>query len=456
MSIKIIKCASVFFLMTGALSVFSQDASLSILKPVDTPISPWWQAQWEKGYQYNHDASFELIGKAKITAEPGHAMKKMLAEGMFPSSMNIRIAGPASATSMVLDDGANILIARTYSDINTERTLQGHVEFKNIGIVNKFLEQTGLNSISKKCISYVATFAMRSLNIPASVPVSVFKNLIRPLGEMVVEKNFDVEFDNGCMEIKPGSSLWTKLGGGNDIKGIYNLAGEFGDVFRNRLFFIWQNTDGTLSCSDGSEDVDVAYNSITGPAEVRKLAIKCPKPKDDIVLGAFQRESFALNDKLFGGKERKPGDVWEVDAAFFNTFLHPELTGRFYGRAIVQYVDNEKIFDNPKIKKGSKYEARYIKLLSNEKINGRRVDTTLEYREPGEGGFSVKTDEDTVGSIYVDAKENYLRQGQLRYKAKASARAFPNLKLAKGLLGDGDISLVLDYNCKRLPLAENN
>ncbi len=171
---------------------------------------------------------------------------------------------------------------------------------------------------------------------------------------------------------------------------------------------------------------------------------------NDNLKALIKRETFSVTSDLFDAEARKPGDVWVVDGAFFNSFLHPDLKGAFRGRAVVKYVRDEEGEDAyisvpaQALGKEKAYDVRKIEVLPYGKVDGATVSTDLTYDERVVGGrFWAKYDSNKSDIyILVDKASGHVVNGRLSLIAD-EVGALPSLPLLDGFKSAGQASLDL-------------
>lgn len=164
----------------------------------------------------------------------------------------------------------------------------------------------------------------------------------------------------------------------------------------------------------------------------------------------IKRESFSISADLFDSEVRKPGDIWTIDASFFNSFLHPDLKGAFRGTAVVKYIRDEEgddaYFSVPMgaQEKPKAYDVRKLEVLPRAMIDGSAVSTDFSYDERPMGGrFWASYDAKRSNIvILVDIKSGHVVYGKVNLRAD-KVGALPSLKLLRGFQSAGEGSLIL-------------
>lgn len=174
------------------------------------------------------------------------------------------------------------------------------------------------------------------------------------------------------------------------------------------------------------------------------------EPANDNLEALVKRESFSMTGDLFDSDVRLPGDVWVVDGAFFNSFLHPDLKGAFQGQAVVRYVADEEgdeaYISLPARQAGQpkSYAVRKIEVLPRGKVDGGMVSTDLVYDERPVGGrFWAKYDSGKSDIFFlVDKESGHVVYGKMDLNADDTG-ALPSLSLLDGFKAAGRGSLQL-------------
>ena len=165
-----------------------------------------------------------------------------------------------------------------------------------------------------------------------------------------------------------------------------------------------------------------------------------------------KRESFSVTADLFDSEVRKPGDVWAVDASFFDSFLHPDLKGSFSGTAVIRYVEDQEgddaYFSVPGGVRGKPraYDVRKLVVLPRGEVDGAMVSTDFAYDERPMGGrFWAKYDDSHSSvTILVDKKSGHVVFGKIDLMAD-EVGALPSLKLLEGFQSSGEGHLEMEF-----------
>ena len=235
-----------------------------------------------------------------------------------------------------------------------------------------------------------------------------------------------------------------------DLDKLSNMAASFNELFSYSCFYICGRAGEPLFAKKVAKDGparDLLANCddfAALPQAMRKL----PLTADDTrARNIIARESLDVNAKLFGLRERRPGDFWLVDASLLDGFLHQDLTGGFRGTVIMNYVGDEKIsptmFDrtvNARV-----FTARHLKMVREH----RGKFTNFKYEEPG--SFAVEYDprnnadkNEAELDLYVDTASGHIVKVRANF-ATSRVRALPKLGLADGFTSaEGQVTFKID------------
>ncbi|MBL9154770.1 MAG: hypothetical protein JNK37_19980 [Verrucomicrobiales bacterium] len=443
------------------------------LAPIaDAPVGEWWKASWQEGWTYEHRGDFSLSARAKVKNKSDVFWFQALASGVadLAGELNLEVRGNSQAESGVLQNGnGEILLSRYYPRTDVTRSIFR----KPVGdptIVDKLLDfgvdakkrSPWIKNLMSGLAAKVGTVAAPTGGLdPASGAV-----LAGMVGRWIGEKADDLisaklkehgiqKRPDGGVEISLDSALLRAMEVTELLQELANLAMQLNEAFNRRVFLIraaeksGEELDTREIYSEGKDLVTFAEMKASEGAgkavewlKSRMPAYKRPK---DLTRGVFQRETFALSSQIFDSQERKPGDTWMVPADFFNTFLHPDLSGRFRGSVVLHYVRDLNMTDRDDAE--TVFAAREIEILNNGKIDGRTYQSTLEYVETN---FSAKLREDTDGVLFIDKTHGYLRQANLNMISDAQA-SLPDMKILRGFEAVGEVRFEVIYTCKGQP-----
>lgn len=443
------------------------------LAPIaDAPAGEWWKASWQEGWTYSHRGDFSLSARAKVKNKSDVSWWQALFSGVvdYAGELNLEVRGNSLADSGVLQNGnGEILLSRYYPRTDVTRSIFR----KPVGdptIVDKLLD-FGVDAkkrspFIKTLLSGLAAKGGASAGPIVGVdPVSA-SVLAGAVGRWIGEKADDLisaklkdhgiqKRPDGGVEISPDSPMLKATDATALLQELANLAMQLNEAFNRRVFLIraaeksGEELDSREIYSEGKDLVTFAEMKASEGAgkAVEWLKSRMPvykRPKD-LTRGVFQRETFALSSQIFDSQERKPGDTWMVPADFFNTFLHPDLSGRFRGSVVLHYVRDVNVPDRDDAK--TVFAAREIEILNKGKIDGRTYQSTLEYVETN---FSAKLRDDTDGVLFIDKTHGYLRQANLNMISDAQA-SMPDMKILRGFEAVGDVRFEVIYTCKGQP-----
>lgn len=428
----------------------------------DAAAGEWWKDSWRAGWTYEHSAVFSLSARARVAnKEDVNWWQAILGRGAEQAvgELNLAVNGNSLADSGVVskEDG-EILLTRFYKRVDVNRELyrtaigdQTILDKVLVGAIDQHTRAPVIRTLFASIGGLVGTqvgqpqlgaVAGTWLGTQADIPIEVFLK-----GHGIQAR------EDGGQEISPDSSL---------VKGTVaaeaaNLALQLSEGFNRRIFVIraaadygdavqirqiFDEMEDLVTLAEKSRDPEVGPDKAAGWLRARMLAYNVPEP---IVQGTLQRESFALASDIFDATERKPNDVWVVPADFFNSFLHPDLKGRFRGNVVLRYHEDASIPSrrNDRVV----YDARVIEILRRGEIDGRIHESTMEYSEPR---FTAKLRSDTVGTLFVDKADGYLRQADLMMKSDTQA-GLPDMKILNGFEVRGGADFQVKYDCTASP-----
>ncbi len=235
-------------------------------------------------------------------------------------------------------------------------------------------------------------------------------------------------------EMKADSWFYKKLSD-SDADGVTNIAVTINALFDNGRFYLAGTPGETILAkrlidAEGNEleAMQVFCNGITNlvtlPEKMRAVPLD---PSDYRVSSIFARETINVNAMLFDIRKRNVGDVWRVDGALLNNFLHPDLEGRFEGTIFMKYVGDESqsLVFSPEAK-DKVFQTRHLVMLPRH----MGMLSRLSYRETG---FRMDYDPDTQDaavSVWVDKETGHVVKVEARLEG--NAQTLPNLALFKG------------------------
>lgn len=437
------------------------------------PVGEWWKASWREGWVYQHRADFTLTARVRVREKAKVNWWQSLVSGAVESigELNLQTNGHSLAESGVLrNQNGEILLSRYYPRTSVTRALFR----KAVGeptIVDKALDfmvvKEGRTSLVKSVVGSLFGAAV-SLFVPdasmttqtiAGAAGSFIGGKADDLFQEQLDQNGLKKRADGGIEIDTTSSLLQMNDQTKTLADLANAAVQLNEAFSRRMFLIRASAKSgdeleARQIYDEGKDLQefadrAASDGQEKAIEWLKERMKTYREPQGVAHGVLQRETFAVSSQIFNSTERKPGDTWVVPADFFNTFLHPDLSGRFRGNVVLHYKEDAKINDLHDKKVG--YEARVVEVLYQGKVGGREVTSTMEYVEPN---FSAALQSDTVGRLFIDKTSGYMRQASLHMNTAVHA-GLPEMKILEGFELAGDARFDVDYTCmgEALPTA---
>lgn len=437
------------------------------LAPVaPAPAGEWWKASWREGWTYEHRGDFSLSARARITNKAKVSWWRNLVGSKaseYLGELNLEARGNSLAHSGVLrNESGEILLSRVYARTDVTRAIFREA-VADPTIVDKGLDYILDDKVRRDRLK----MAMRSLfgvgggsgGLATGILGGAIGDLIGGQADDFVggqlKKHGIQKRPDGGIEIDPNSSLLQHSELTKVAADLANFAMQLNEAFNSRMFLIraseksGEELDTRQIYNEGKDLVAFAEKVEN---EGRSDAVEWLKSRmpgynrpDDLVRGVLQRETFALSSKIFDAQERKPGDVWVVSGEFFNSFLHPDLPGRFRGDVVLRYVGDPEVpsrYDESVV-----FPAREIEILYKGTVAGRSHQSNLEYVEPG---FSARLREDTEGVLFIDKTQGYLRQADLIMESEARSN-LPEMKILKGFEAVGNSRFEVRYTCTGTP-----
>jgi hypothetical protein len=428
------------------------------------PAGEWWKASWREGWTYRHQGDFLLSTRVRIRfddGKPNVAWWEKLIGGAEKhlGEFNLDVKGNALAESWVLQNKTNgeVFLARFYPRTDVTRAL--YRKATHPSFIDEVLDAILDPKQREEYLAGMATLLGSGISITTRASPAFSQIISRFIGARAddliglgLQKHGIKKRDDGGIEISPDSPLLRQTKTTAALADLANFAMQLNEAFKHRMFLIlakqrsgeWLDTREIYN--EGKALVTFAEKKNTEGVEkaldwLRLKMLSYNKPKV-LVRGVFQRETFALSNKIFASAERKPGDTWVVDADFFNTFLHPDLKGRFRGKVVLHYVEDKTIHDRDDEK--IEFSARIVEIEPKGKVNGRTVYSDLEYSEPN---FTVKMRDDTDAFLFIDKDGEYVRQAGLSMKNDIRA-GLPDIKILSGFDVVGETSFEIRYICR--------
>ena len=313
--------------------------------------------------------------------------------------------------------------------------LQGLAELADLAWVSEALQGIGLevNSAAKL----------------AGEAFDTAMDWLRATRAKSLEKLAGGELDSNGIEAK--SKGWFYLNfHSKDVDKLSNMAASFNELFSYSCFYICGRAGEPLFAKKVAKDGparDLLANCddfAALPQAMRKLPLTAD---DNKARNIIARESLDVNAKLFGLRERKPGDFWVVDASLLDGFLHQDLTGGFRGSVIMNYVGDEKLsltmFDQAV--NARTFNVRHLKMVREH----RNKFTSFKYEEPG--SFTVEYDprnsadkNEASLDLFVDTASGHIVKVRARF-ATSRIKALPKLGLSDGFTSaEGQVNFKID------------
>lgn len=441
---------------------------LDPLKP--TPSAEWWRESWREGWTYEHHANFSLTAQTRVTAKEKVEWWQELIAGRVEDAvgeLNLAVNGTSLATTGVASDkGGEILLFRHYPRVDVNRALfreaigeptlfdmilegaikddvRGPLMTNAFGILGRIIGVgVGGHFGNPEGLGKIGGFAGAFLGAKSD---SLISAALKDHGIQVRE--------GGGVEISTNSPLVKNT----TAAGAANLALQLSEAFNRRMFMIRAAKDtgdmlqtrqiyeeGNDLVTFGEMAAKEGRDKAVDWLRSRMLAYNVP---EGIVQGSLQRESFALASDIFDSKKRKIGDVWIVPADFFNSFLHPDLKGRFRGKVVLRYQMDAEV--PSRRHQQTVYQARVIEILNRGEVDGRVHESTMEYAEDR---FSAKLRSDTQATLFIDKDSGYVRQADLLMQSDTQA-GLPDMRILNGFELRGVASFDVNYDCTATPPA---
>jgi hypothetical protein len=446
----------------------------SQLAPVaPAPAGEWWKASWREGWTYEHRGDFSLSVRAKVRNKEEVSFWQNLfgsKASEYLGELNLEARGNSLAHSGVLrNESGEILLSRVYARTDVTRAI-----FRDAVDDPTFVDQILDQIVDDKLRRDSFKMLMRSAfglgggsgGLLVGAPPQATGILGGAIGDWIggqaddlvgaqLKKHGIQKRPDGGIEIDPNSPLLRLTEATEILAELDNFAMQLNEAFNSRMFLIraaeksGEELDTRQIYTEGKDLLEFAEKVEN---EGRSEAVEWLKSRmssynrpDDLVRGVLQRETFALSSKIFDAQERKPGDVWVVSGEFFNSFLHPDLPGRFRGDVVLRYVGDPEVpsrYDESVV-----FPAREIEVLYKGTVAGRSHQSTLEYVEPS---FSARLREDTEGVLFIDKTQGYLRQADLIMESEARSN-LPEIKILKGFEAVANSRFEVRYTCAGIP-----
>lgn len=443
------------------------------VKTPDIIAADLWKDSWQIGKEYQHLATFDIDAAVKASSRKETSwLEKLCGMAYEDITGHMQLGGTTSAFTTVAHKTENgeTLLVRSFGMTDLQPNFYFNTkDYPVAGFVMKTLMTDGeiKTLVNDRLISTIAIGAMIAKvtsTIASGNPFIVISEAKRVLYDrkstmkLVAEsidaggrledyvqgKLYDaglgiLELDGEAVYTVRNKSKASKLFGSLNTKA--NFALKLAESFNNQNYLIFSDKSGSVSSKRvSSKNIENLLELL----ESKKLAqnIEALKNLDGAVASdaesCFKRESLGLNEKIFGGRERKVGEVWLADADFMNSFLHPELKGKFKGRVLLKYESNTRAQDYW----GDFFGARKLVMLRR---SGE--DSTNAAYEEKEFSLSLNGQRTSL-EIFLDEKTLLVREVRLKAESDISAGGLPNSIFTRGLKLNGDIECNMNYHCR--------
>lgn len=455
------------------------------VKTPDIVAADLWKDSWQLGKEYQHRATFEIDAAVKASSRKEASwLEKLCGMAYEDISGHMQLGGTASAfttvahktengeTLLVRNFGTTDLQPNFYFDTNDSpvagfvmKTLMTDGEIKTL--VNERLTEAiavgagikaGIAAFLAAEVATIGTTGGSSGTVAAmkagSAAYSGTKAMLIAtakstdaggrLEECVQGRLYDAglgtsELNGEVVYTVRNKSKASKLFGSLNTKA--NFVLKLAESFNNQDYLIFSDKGGSVSSKRISSKTIEDLMTLSENGQLSQN-IEVLKNLDGAVVSdaesCFKRESFGLNEKIFGGRERKVGEVWLADADFMNSFLHPELKGKFKGRVLLKYEADTRAQDYW----GNFFNARKLVMLRRS-----GSDSTNAAYEEEEFSLSLNGQRTSL-EIFLDEKTLVVREVRLKAESDVSAGGLPNSIFTRGLKLNGDIECSMNYCCR--------
>lgn len=445
------------------------------LKTPEIRAAELWKESWQVGKEYQHLADFEI--NAKVKARPKQDATwwmKMWGKAAEDTVGHLRVGGNSSAFTAVglKRENGEMLLIRNFLDtdlqtnyyIDTQENAAANFVMKTVmtkgelkklitkstkdivtavAAVKAFVATLGTGGAAAPAIltappaaAEVAEAVMESLDVGGKI-----ENAVR--GQLQDAGLSEEKKDGETVYLVKNRSRASKYFG--DIANKADFAVKLAESFRCRDYLIFAGTDGVISAKQISsktvrdiEDLREKGALAQNFEALRNLDGKPAKDAESV----FKRESLGLNAKIFGNRERKLGDVWFADADFLNSFLHPDLGGKFKGRVLLKYDSDTRLRDHW----DTPFVARKLVMLQH---NGKD-STHAEYEEKD---FSLSLNGSRTSlEIFLDAETLVVREVRIHAESDVRSGNLPDTIFTRGLELRGGLECSMRYHCRETSL----
>jgi len=437
--------------------------------PNDISSSELWKDSWNAGSQYEHLASYDIRASIKpSTKEDTPWLTRIFSWATSVDDIGnmMSLSGNSRAFSSVLSKSENgePIIFRTYTGTRAEPNFYWDTSDAPVAdfIMKKIEEDGEVSAWVNKWTETIATWGAMLIPWQGGKVVSPSAKYFLPMinvgqkTETYVKAKFrEMGFESATTE--DGQNAWrvknkdtAKRFLGSIVDKV-NTAVSFSHAFEGKNYLIICKGNGEVVSKEITEKNAPVFAKLTSkgisPSDTEILENIEGEPAPEAA-STFKREAWGVNEKIFGGRERKVGDIWEADADFLNSFLHPDLCGRFEGSVVLQYQkDTKTVIERDGWE--SPFMARKIVLLSAS--GDKQTDARyLEADKDGKEKFSVKLDgRNTLLEIYLEQDSLLVRRVFINAtRARVSDDSLPETFWTKGLCADGDVYFTVNYYCR--------
>ncbi len=454
---------------------FAANSYDDYVKTPDVRAAELWKESWQEGKEYQHLADFEINAKVKVRPKQDATWwMKMWGKVAEDTIGHLRLGGNSSAFTAVgcKRENGEMLLVRNFLDTDLQPNF--YIDTKENFIADFVMNTVMTQGELKKLITnstaeivravatvkaYIATAASGgpagAVAIPAAAAAPKATNALMEsfdVGGKIEGAVRDQLLDAGLSEReKDGEKVFlvknrsraSKYFG--DIADKADFAVKLAESFRRRGYLIFAGTDGRISAKQISPKTVGDIEALREKGELNEnfeaLRNLDGTPAKDAE-SVFKRESLGLNSKIFGGQERKLGDVWYADSDFLNSFLHPDLKGKFKGRVLLKYAEDTRMQDHW----NTPFFARKLVMLQH---NGED-STRAEYEEPD---FSLSLNgRRTSLEIFLDAETLVVREVRIHAESDVRSGNLPDTIFTRGMELRGGLECAMRYHCRETSL----
>lgn len=408
-----------------------------------------WLRSWHKDEVYATLAEYTFEGEMEVEdTKEANWLQRRVTKNLSTIEWGA-VFGKSIAKTIVYHQAPQLRLLRDYQYVVSQGGWGAQVVPRSENLqkaISFVVNNDTFGRENRKTIYQVATWIRPDLG-------SMLSTWGEPLFEVSAEyfKNKVGTFDEeGRLIIEPDSAV-SKALGMDERANLIAWALAFSENINGRQIAVAQDGRYTRRMSE----MKTLTSTDTNPSdsvEAFDSYLEQGVPANKEMEALVKRESFSVTADLFDSEVRKPGDVWAIDASFFDSFLHPDLKGSFSGTAVVRYVEDQEgddaYFSVPGGTQGKTrtYDVRKIVVLQDGKVDGSTVSTDFSYDERPMGGrFWAKYDASRSDVIVlVDKKSGHVVYGKIDLTAD-EVGALPSVKLLQGFqsAGEGHLEMTL-------------